>query len=127
MTHQFMQARRADFASQAGEQSRPTAVLSGIAAAVLLLGVPGGGYLWGRSTEAAEVRDASDVICAALSDGSASARAWADAIRRNNLVDPAVALQGTRGRAETGGRQVCAVPLWLDNAPPPASPAGPRS
>jgi hypothetical protein len=36
---------------------------------VLLLAV-GGGYFWGRSAESAEIR-------AALSDGSASARAWA--------------------------------------------------
>jgi hypothetical protein len=86
MTRRLVQACRADFVRQAGAQSRRLAVLSGVGAAVLLLGALGGGYLWGRSTEAAEVREASGVIRAALSDGSASAQVWADAIRRNDLV-----------------------------------------
>jgi hypothetical protein len=103
------------------------AVLSGFGAAVLLLGALGGGYLWGRSTEAAEVREASGVIRAALSDGSASARAWADAIRRNDLVGLLARCEGRAVWADTAGRRACAVPLWLDEAPPPAVPAGPRS
>lgn len=127
MTRQLVQACRADFVRQAGAQSRRAAVLSGVSAAVLLLGALGGGYLWGRSTEAVEVRESSSVIRAALSDGSVSARAWADAIRRNDLVGLLARCEGRAVWADAAGRRACAVPLWLDDAPPPAAPAGPRS
>ena len=103
------------------------AVLSGVGAAVLLLGVLGGGYLWGRSTEAAEVRDAAGVIRATLSDGSASARVWADAIRRNDLVGLLKRCEGRAVWTEASGRRACAVPLWLDDEPLLTTPAGPRS
>ena len=127
MTRQLVQACRADFVRQAVGQSRRLAVLSGVGAAVLLLGALGGGYLWGRSTEAAEVREASGVIRAALSEGSTSARAWADAIRRNDLVGLLARCEGRSVWADAAGRRACAVPLWLDEAPPPAAPTGPRS
>lgn len=127
MTRQLVKACRADFVRQAGAQSRRLAVLSGAGAAVLLLGALGGGYLWGRSTEAADVREATGIIRAALSDGSASARAWADAIRRNDLVGLLSRCEGRAVWADASGRRACAVPLWLDEAPPPAAPAGPRS
>jgi hypothetical protein len=126
MTRQLVQACRADFLRQAAGQSRRLAMLSGLGAAVLLLSALGGGYLWGRSTEAAEVRSATDVIRAALSDGSASARAWADAIRRNDLVGLLARCEGRAVWSDANGRRACAVPLWLDEAPPPAV-AGPRS
>jgi len=42
-------------------------MLSGMGAAVLLLAALGGGYLWGRSAESADVRAASGVIRAAPS------------------------------------------------------------
>jgi hypothetical protein len=126
MTRQLVQACRADFVRQAAGQSRRLAVLSGLGAAVLLLGAFGGGYLWGRSTEAAEVRSAAGVIRAALSDGSASARAWADAIRRNDLVGLLARCEGRAVWSDASGRRACAVPLWLDEAPPKAG-AGPRS
>ena len=127
MTRQFVQACRADFVRQATGQSRRLAVLSGFGAAVLLLGVLVGGYLWGRSTEAAEVRAATGVIRAALSEGSASARAWAEAIRRNDLVGLLARCEGRAVWADNTGRRACAVPLWLDDVAPPAAPAGPRS
>lgn len=127
MTRQLVQACQADFVRQADARSRRKAVLSGVVAAALLLGALGGGYLWGRSTEAAEVREASGVLRAALSDGSASARAWADAIRRNDLVGLLARCEGRAVWAEAGGRRACAVPLWLDDAPTPTAPAGPRS
>ncbi|RMI16935.1 hypothetical protein EBE87_24775 [Pseudoroseomonas wenyumeiae] len=127
MTRQLVQACRADFVRQAGVQSRRMAMLSGVGAAVLLLGVLGGGYLWGRSTEVAEVRHATGVIRAALSEGSASAQAWADAIRRNDLVGLLARCEGRAVWSDASGRRACAVPLWLDEAPPPAAPAGPRS
>jgi hypothetical protein len=127
MTRQLVQACRADFVRQAEARSRRRAVLSGVGAAALLLGALGGGYLWGRSTEAGEVREASGVLRAALSDGSASARAWADAIRRNDLVGLLARCEGRAVWAEAGGRRACAVPLWLDDAPTPAAPTGPRS
>jgi len=127
MTRQLVQACRADFLRQANRQSRRLAVLSGVGAAVLLLCVFGGGFLWGRATEAAEVREAAGVIRAALSDGSASARAWADAIRRNDLVNLLARCEGRAVWTEASGRRACAVPLWLDDVPPPAAPAGPRS
>lgn len=119
-------ACRADFVRAAGLQARRTAVLAGLAGAVLLLGALGGGYLWGRSAEVAEVREATGVIRAALSDGSASARAWADAIRRNDLVGLLARCEGRAVWADTSGRRACAVPLWLEDAPPPAAPAGRR-
>jgi hypothetical protein len=127
MTRQLVQACRADFMRQAAGQSRRLAVLSGVGAALLLLGVLGGGYLWGRSTEAAEVREASGVIRLALSDGSTSARAWADAITRNDLVSLLARCEGRAVWADNTGRRACAVPLWLDDVAPPAAPAGPRS
>ena len=127
MMRQLVQACRTDFVRQAGAASRRLALLSGLGAAVLLLGALGGGYLWGRSTEAAEVREASGVIRAALSDGSASARAWSDAIRRNDLVGLLGRCEGRAVWVDTSGRRACAVPLWLEDAPPPAAPAGPRS
>ncbi|MFC7694577.1 hypothetical protein ACFQY5_38545 [Paeniroseomonas aquatica] len=127
MTRQLVQACRMDFVRQAGAQSRRLALLSGLGAAVLLLGALGGGYLWGRSTETAEVREASGVIRAALSDGSASALAWSDAIRRNNLVGLLARCEGRAVWTDSNGRRACAVPLWLEDAPPPAAPAGPRS
>ena len=127
MTRQLVQACRTDFLRQAGAQSRRMAVLSGVGAAVLLLGVLGGGYLWGRSTEAAEVRDAAGVIRATLSDGSASARVWADAIRRNDLVGLLKRCEGRTVWTEANGRRACAVPLWLDDEPLPTAPTGPRS
>lgn len=127
MTRQLVGACRADFVRQAGAQSRRLAVLSGLGAAVLLLGTLGGGYLWGRSTEAAEVRQATGIIRAALSEGSTSARAWSDAIRRNDLVGLLGRCEGRAVWADAGGRRACSVPLWLDEAPPPAVPAGPRS
>jgi hypothetical protein len=126
MTRQLVQACRADFVRQAEAQSWRLSVLSGLGAAVLLLGGLGGGYLWGRSTEAAELRSATEVIRAALSDGSASARAWADAIRRNDLVGLLARCEGRAVWADAAGRRACAVPLWLDEAPPKAV-AGPRS
>jgi hypothetical protein len=126
MTRQLVQACRADFVRQAGAQPWRLAVLSGVGAAVLLLGALGGGYLWGRSTEAAELRSATEVIRAALSDGSASARAWADAIRRNDLVGLLARCEGRAVWSDASGRRACAVPLWLDEAPPKAG-AGPRS
>ncbi|WP_145145476.1 hypothetical protein [Roseomonas gilardii] len=126
IARQFVQACRADFVRQAVGQSRRLAVLSGLGAAVLLLGTLGGGYLWGRSTEVAEVRQAAGVIRAALSEGSASARAWSDAIRRNDLVGLLGRCEGHAVWADATGRRACAVPLWLDEAPPPAAPAGPR-
>jgi hypothetical protein len=126
MTRQLVQACRADFVRQASTQSRRLAVLSGLGAAVLLLGALGGGYLWGRSTEAAEVRQATGLIRVALSEGSASARAWADAIRRNDLVGLLARCEGRAIWADAGGRRACAVPLWLDDAPSPAV-AGSRS
>jgi hypothetical protein len=126
VTRQLVQACRADFVRQAVGQSRRMAVLSGLGAAVLLLGVLGGGYLWGRSTEAAEVRQATGVIRAALSDGSASARAWADAIRRNDLVGLLARCEGRAVWLDSGGRRACAVPLWLDDTPPPAASTGAR-
>lgn len=120
-------ACRADFVRAAGLQARRTALLAGLAGTVLLLGALGGGYLWGRSAEVAEVREAAGVIRIALSDGSASARAWADAIRRNDLV---ALLARCEGRAvwldAVSGRRACAVPLWLEDAPPPPVPAGRR-
>ena len=127
LTRQLVGACRADFVRQAVGQSRRLALLLGIGAALLLLAALGGGYLWGRSTEAAEVRAASGVIRAALSEGSTSARAWADAIRRNDLVGLLARCEGRSVWADAAGRRACAVPLWLDEAPPPAAPAGPRS
>ena len=127
LTRKLVQACRADFVRQAGVQSRRLALLTGLGAAVLLLGAIGGGYLWGRSTEAAEVREATGVIRAALSDGSVSARAWADAIQRNDLVGLLGRCQGRTVWADVAGRRACAVPLWLDDVPPPAPPAPPRS
>ena len=127
MTRQLVQACRADFVRQAAGQSRRLAVLSGVGAAMLLLGALGGGYLWGQSTEAAEVRAATELIRAALSDGSASARAWADAIRRNDLVGLLARCEGRAVWADTAGRRACAVPLWLDDVALPAAPSGPRS
>lgn len=127
MTRQLVQACRADFLRQAAGQSRRLAVLSGLTAAVLLLGALGGGYLWGRSTEAAEVRDSAGVIRAALSDGSTSARAWADAIRRNDLVGLLARCEGRAVWADAAGRRACAVPLWLDDIAPPPPPGAPRS
>jgi hypothetical protein len=127
MTRQLVQVCRADFVRQAASQSRRLAVLSGLGAAVLLLGALGGGYLWGRSTEAAEVREATGLIRVALSEGSASAQAWADAIRRNDLVGLLARCEGRAVWADAGGRRACAVPLWLEDAPPPAAPAGPGS
>jgi hypothetical protein len=126
MTRQLVQACRADFVRQAATQSRRAAVLSGVVAAVLLLGALGGGYLWGRAVESAELREASGVIRAALSDGSTSARAWADAIRRNDLVGLLARCEGRAVWSDSSGRRACAVPLWLDDAPPPAASAGPR-
>jgi hypothetical protein len=127
MTRQLVQACRSDFVRQAAGQSRRLAMLSGIGAAVLLLGALGGGYLWGRLTEAAEVREASGVIRVALSEGSASAHAWADAIRRNDLLGLLARCEGRAVWADATGRRACAVPLWLEDAPPPAAPTGPRS
>jgi hypothetical protein len=127
MTRQLVQACRADFVRQAGAQSWRLSVLSGLGAAVLLLGALGGGYLWGRSTEAVEVGSATGVIRAALSDGSASAQAWADAIRRNDLVGLLARCDGPAVWSDADGRRACAVPLWLDEAPAPSAPAGPRS
>jgi hypothetical protein len=127
MTRQLVQACRADFVRQAEAQSRRLSLLSGFGAAVLLLSALGGGYLWGRSTEAAELRSATDVIRAALSDGSASAQAWADAIRRNDLVGLLARCEGRAVWSDANGRRACAVPLWLDEAPAPSAPAGPRS
>lgn len=127
MTRRLVAACRADFVRQAVGQSRRLAVLSGFGAAVLLLGALGGGYLWGRSTEAAEVREASVLIRAALSNGSASARAWSDAISRNDLVGLLARCEGRAVWTDANGRRACAVPLWLEDAPPPAAPAGPRS
>ncbi|MBI0539078.1 hypothetical protein D9599_26390 [Roseomonas sp. KE2513] len=127
MTRQLVQACRADFVRQAGVQSRRAAMLSGVGAAALLLGALGGGYLWGRSTETAEMREATGIIRSALSDGSASARAWADAIRRNDLVGLLARCEGRAVWADAAGRRACAVPLWLDDAPRPSAPTGPRS
>lgn len=127
MTRKLVQACRADFARAATGSTRRLAILSGIVAAALLLAALGGGYLWGRSTEAAAVSEASEVIRAALSDGSASARVWADAIRRNDLVGLLGRCEGQRVWTEANGRRACAVPLWLDDAPAPPAPAGPRS
>ncbi|RYI35886.1 MAG: hypothetical protein EON48_00585 [Acetobacteraceae bacterium] len=127
MTRQLVAACRADFVRQAVGQSRRLAVLSGLGAAALLLGALGGGYLWGRSTEAAEVREASGLIRVALSNGSTSARAWSDAIRRNDLVGLLARCEGRAVWIDANGRRACAVPLWLEDAPPPAAPAGPRS
>jgi hypothetical protein len=127
MTRQLVQACRTDVLHQAGMQSRRVALLAGIGAALLLLGALGGGYLWGRSTEAAAMREASEVIRAALSDGSASARAWADAIRRNDLPGLLARCEGRAVWTDVSGRRACAVPLWLEDAPPPAAPARPRA
>jgi hypothetical protein len=127
LTRQLVQACRADFARAAGQRSRHVALLSGVGAAVLLLGALGGGYLWGRSAESAEIRAASGVIRAALSDGSASARAWADAIRRNDLVGLLSRCQGRAVWVEANGRRACSVPLWLDDPVRPAAPAEPKS
>jgi hypothetical protein len=126
ITRQLVQACRADFVRQAGAQSRRAAMLSGAGAAVLLLGALGGGYLWGRSTEAAEVRQATGVIRAALSNGSTSARVWADAIRRNDLVGLLARCEGRAVWADGSGRRACAVPLWLEDAPPSAPSVEPR-
>ena len=126
MTRSLVQACRADFVRVAGIHVRRLALLSGVGAVVLLLAALGGGYFWGRGTEAAAVAEASDVIRAALSDGSASARAWADAIRRNDLVGLLGRCQGRAVWTEANGRRVCAVPLWLDDAPA-QMPNGPRS
>ncbi len=127
ITRQLVGACRADFVRQAGVQSQRLAVLSGLWAAGLLLGALGGGYLWGRSTEAAEVRQATSVIRAALSEGSISARAWSDAIRRNDLVGLLERCEGSAVWTDANGRRACAVPLWLEDAPPPAAPRGSRS
>jgi hypothetical protein len=127
LTRQLVQACRADFVRAASVQSRRLMLLSGIGAAALLLATLGGGYLWGRSAESAEIRAASGVIRAALSDGSASAQAWADAIRRNDLVGLLGRCQGPAVWTEANGRRACAVPLWLDDPTPPAAPAGPQS
>ena len=125
MTRQLVRACRADFARLAGIRTRRVAVLSGLGGAVLLLSALGGGYAWGRATEAAEVRAASGAIRAALSDGSASARAWADAIRRNDLVGLLARCEGRAVWADAAGRRACAVPFWLDDAPSPARPRPP--
>jgi hypothetical protein len=117
MARQLVQACRTDVVRQAVSQSRRLAVLSGLGAAALLLSAFGGGYLWGRSTEIAEVREASGVLRAALSDGSASAQAWADAIRRNDLVALLERCRGSAVWMDASGRQACSVPLWLDDAP----------
>jgi hypothetical protein len=127
MMRQLVQACRADFVRQAAGQSRRLAVLSGLAAAVLLLGAVGGGYLWGRAAEVAEVRGAAGVIRLALSDGSASARAWADAITRNDLIGLLARCEGRAVWADNAGRRACAAPLWLDDVAPPATPSGPQS
>lgn len=126
MVRQLVAACRADFVRHAGAQTRRLAVLAGFGAAVILLGALGGGYLWGRSSEAAEIRAASGVIRVALSEGSASARAWADAIRRNDLPGLLARCEGRAVWTEAGGRRACAVPLWLDDAPGPAMPATTR-
>jgi hypothetical protein len=127
MTRQLVQASRADFLRQAEVRSRRTAALSGVAAAVLLLGALGGGYLWGRSTEAAELGAASGVIRAALSDGAGSAQAWAEAIQRNDLPRLLARCEGSAVWTDPSGRRACAVPLWLDDAPTPAAPRPPPS
>lgn len=127
ITRQLVQACRADFVRQAEIRSRRTAALSGVAAAVLLLGTLGGGFLWGRSVETAEVRAAAGVIRAALSDGSASATAWADAIRRNDLPRLLARCEGGSVWADASGRRACAVPLWLDDVPVQAMPPAPKS
>jgi hypothetical protein len=123
MVRQLVKACRADFVRQASLQTRRSAWLSGLITTVLLAGAMGGGYLWGRNTESSELREASGTIRAALSDGSASARAWAGVIRRSDIVSLLSRCEGRAVWTDANGRRACTVPLWLEDAPPFKDPA----
>ena len=116
---------RVEAGKLASATSRRTALIAGAVMALTAVVSGLGGYLLGRSAESAELRAASATIYPALMDGSASARVWADAIRRNDLPGLMARCTGAAVRMDPSGRQVCSVPLWLDDGrPTPAATGG---
>lgn len=116
LVRRLVSACRADFARAITVNSRRQLIVTVLWASSLVLSVGVGGYLLGRQAETAEMRAASVAIYPALADGSASARVWADVIRRNDVPALLARCMGAAVRTDPSGRQVCSVPLWLDDA-----------
>ena len=114
-------------ARRAGELARAHTLRTVLAGAAVLAGAvlaaAGGGFWWGRSTQAAVVSATEAGVSAAFREGPAAAASWLNLMQSN---DPAQALATCAGGALTvvGGRRACAVPLWLD--PPKLSAPGAR-
>jgi hypothetical protein len=112
-------------AAGAGAPARRRWRGTALAAAGALFGTAllfgGGGYLWGRWSALASVRETESGWAAMFRDGPRAAADWLDLATWN---DPRQALAqcGSGNTAVQGGRKACRVPLWVEAPPKPTAP-----
>lgn len=116
MTRQLVQACQTSFVRQAGAAAGRRIIITAAMVVACSAALLGGGYVLGRSSEAAAVANAIGPLREALSDGSASAQVWADAIRRNDLPRLLARCEAAAVWMDSG-RRACNVPLWLEDPP----------
>lgn len=85
------------------------AVLAG--AVVLALG---SGFAWGRQTANAAVAETDRRLVAAFQDGPDAARAWVGLMEANDLRAALANCKGSTVYADSAGRKVCAMPLYIE-------------
>ena len=98
--------------------SRSTSMYVGLIVSITVVVSVSVGILWGRADEAKRSALALQSISGRVRDGSASATAWVELMRDNDVVE---ALRRCEGRAvwtDPSGRRACAVPLWMEPTPP---------
>lgn len=103
--------------------NRRFAFLAGLGVSLAIVGSCVVGYAYGRAEEATRTAMVSEALAPSLRDGSASARAWLDLMRNNDLLAALRRCEGRSVSTDAAGRRACAIPLWLD--PPSATPAIP--
>jgi hypothetical protein len=96
-----------------------TSLLAGAAGLGLLLAGLGGGYWWGRSTDAIEINRSLDALpAAALQFRPTDAAQWLKLIQNNDITKALAACADPRTSPD--GRPACNLPVWLGPAPPPS-------
>lgn len=96
-----------------------TVLVSAGAAILLVLTAAGGASFVAYKSGRMEGLHEAQVIHAAVTAGPGAASAWSDIMGFN---DPVAALRLCRksAGADASGRHYCALPIWLEPAPPPA-------
>lgn len=92
---------------------RTLLVYGGALAGAVLLAL-GGNFAWGRSSANGAVAQTERRLAAAFEDGPDAAAAWVGLMEQNDLRAALANCKGSSVYADSAGRKVCAMPLYIE-------------